>query len=79
MTIVAWAALVLSLIANVILFVNSFNKEADEEHINNIVQGVCNMYHDTMSMVRIMTNYMETLEQRIKKLEEEVKKGENNG
>ena len=26
-----------------------------------------------------ITNYMETLEQRIKKLEEEVKKGENNG
>ena len=79
MTIVAWTALVLSLIANVILFVNSFNKEADEEHINNIVKGAYNMYHDTMSMVRIMTNYMETLEQRIKKLEEEVKKGENNG
>ena len=30
-----------------------------------------NMHH--------MTNYMETLEQRIKKLEEEVKKGENDG
>ena len=30
-----------------------------------------NMHH--------MTNYMETLEQRIKKLEEEVKKGGNNG
>ena len=79
MTIVAWAALVLSLIANVILLVNSFNKEADEEHINNTIEGVCNMCHDTMSMIRIMTNYMETLEQRIKKLEEEVKKGENNG
>ena len=26
-----------------------------------------------------ITNYMETLEQRIKKLEEEVKKGENDG
>lgn len=26
-----------------------------------------------------MTNYIETLEQRIKKLEEEVKKGENDG
>ena len=51
MTIVAWAALVLSLIANVILLVNSFNKEADEEHINNIVEGVHNMYHDMMSMV----------------------------
>ena len=51
MTIVAWAALVLSLIANVILLVNSFNKEADEEHINNIVEGVYNMYHDMMSMV----------------------------
>ena len=51
MTIVAWAALVLSLVANVILFVNSFNKEADEEHINNIVKGVYNMYHDMMSMV----------------------------
>ena len=51
MTIVAWAALVLSLIANVILLVNSFNNEADEEHINNIVEGVHNMYHDMMSMV----------------------------
>ena len=56
MTIVAWAALVLSLIANVILLVNSFNKEADEEHINNIVEGAHNMYHDTMSMVRIMSS-----------------------
>ena len=30
-------------------------------------------------IMRHMTNYMETLEQRIKKLEEEVKKGENDG
>lgn len=56
MTIVTWAALVLSLIANVILLVNSFNKEADEEHINNIVEGVHNMYHDMMSMVRTMSS-----------------------
>ena len=56
MTIVTWAALVLSLVANIILFVNSFNKEADEEHINNIAEGVHNMYHDTMSMVRIMSS-----------------------
>lgn len=30
-------------------------------------------------IMRHMTNCMEALEQRIKKLEEEVKKGENNG
>lgn len=30
-------------------------------------------------IMRHMTNYIETLEQRIKKLEEEAKKGENNG
>ena len=30
-------------------------------------------------IMRHMTNYMETLEQRIKILEQEVKKGENNG
>ena len=30
-------------------------------------------------IMRHMTNYTETLEQRIKKLEEEVKKGENDG
>ena len=30
-------------------------------------------------IMRHMTNYMETLEQRIKKLEEEVKKRESNG
>ena len=39
MTIVAWTALVLSLVANIILFVNSFNKEADEEHIVDSVVG----------------------------------------
>ena len=68
MTIVAWAALVLSLIANVILFVNSFNKDADEEHINNIVEGVHNMYHDTMSMVRIMSSENARLSQEIEEL-----------
>lgn len=68
MTIVAWAALVLSLIANVILLVNSFNKEADEEHINNIVEGVHNMYHDIMSMVRIMSSENVRLSKEIEEL-----------
>lgn len=68
MTIVAWAALVLSLIANVILLVNSFNKEADEEHINNIVEGVHNMYHDMMSMVRIMSSENVRLSKEIEEL-----------
>lgn len=68
MTIVAWAALVLSLIANVILLVNSFNKEADEEHINNIVEGVHNMYHDMMSMVRIMSSENARLSKEIEEL-----------
>lgn len=68
MTIVAWAALVLSLIANVILLVNSFNKEADEEHINNIVEGVHNMYHDMMSMVRIMSSKNARLSKEIEEL-----------
>ena len=67
MTIVTWAALVLSLIANVILLVNIFNKEADEEHINNIVEGVHNMCHDMMSMVRIMSSENARL---IKEIEE---------
>ena len=68
MTIVAWAALVLSLIANVILLVNSFNKEADEEHINNIVKGAHNMYHDMMSMVRIMSSENARLSKEIEEL-----------
>lgn len=68
MTIVAWAALVLSLIANVILLVNGFNKEADEEHINNIVEGVHNMYHDMMSMVRIMSSENVRLSKEIEEL-----------
>ena len=68
MTIVAWAALVLSLIANVILLVNSFNKEADEEHINNIVEGVHNMYHDMMSMVRIISSENVRLSKEIEEL-----------
>ena len=68
MTIVAWAALVLSLIANVILLVNSFNKEADEEQINNIVKGAHNMYHDTMSMVRIMSSENARLSKEIEEL-----------
>lgn len=68
MTIVAWAALVLSLIGNVILLVNSFNKEADEEHINNIVEGVHNMYHDMMSMVRIMSSENARLSKEIEEL-----------
>ena len=37
------------------------------------------MLEQHIKIMRHMTNYMETLEQRIKKLEEEVKKGENNG
>lgn len=68
MTIVAWAAFVLSLIANVILLVNGFNKEADEEHINNIVEGVHNMYHDMMSMVRIMSSENVRLSKEIEEL-----------
>ena len=68
MTIVAWAAFVLSLIANVILLVNSFNKEADEEHINNIVEGVHNMYHDMMNMVRIMSSENARLSKEIEEL-----------
>ena len=68
MTIVAWAALVLSLIANVILLMNSFNKEADEEHINNIVEGVHNMYHDMMNMVRIMSSENARLSKEIEEL-----------
>ena len=69
MTIVAWGALVLSLIANVILLVNSFNKEADEEHIINIVKGVHNnMYHDMMNMVRIMSSENARLSKEIEEL-----------
>ena len=68
MTIVAWAALVLSLVANVILFVNSFNKEANEELINNTIEGVCNMCHDTMSMIRIMSSENARLSKEIEEL-----------
>ena len=77
MTIVAWAALVLSLIANVILLVNSFNKEADEEHINNIVEGVHNMYHDMMSMVRIMSSENARLSKEIEELKIRKSRGDN--
>ena len=68
MTIVAWAALVLSLVANIILLVNSFNKDADEEHINNTIEGICNMCHDTMSMVRIMSSENARLSKEIEEL-----------
>ena len=68
MTIVAWAALVSSLVANIILLVNSFNKDADEEHINNTIEGICNMCHDTMSMVRIMSSENARLSKEIEEL-----------
>ena len=68
MAIITWIALVLSLVANVILFVNSFNKEADEEHINNTIEGVCNMCHDTMSMVRIISSENARLSKEIEEL-----------
>ena len=47
---------------------NSFNKEADEEHINNTIEGVCNMYHDMMSMVRIMSSENARLSKEIEEL-----------
>ena len=68
MIIVTWTALVLSLVANVILFVNSFNKDADEEHINNTIEGVHNMCHDIMSMVRIMSSENARLSKEIEEL-----------
>lgn len=68
MTVVAWAALILSLVANIILLVNSFNKEADEEHINNTIKGVHNMCHDMMSMVRIMSSENARLNKEIEEL-----------
>lgn len=68
MTIVTWTALVLSLIANVILLVNSFNKKADEEHINNTIKGVHNMCRDMMSMVRIMSSENARLSREIEEL-----------
>ena len=68
MAIITWTALVLSLVANVILLVNSFNKEADEEHINNTIEGVCNMCHDMMSMARIMSSENARLSKEIEKL-----------
>ena len=68
MTIVAWVAFALSLIANVILLVNSFNKEADEEHINNTIEGVHNMCRDTMSMIRIMSSENARLSKEIEEL-----------
>ena len=37
------------------------------------------MLEQHTEIMRHMTNYIGTLEQRIKKLEEEVKKGENDG
>ena len=73
MTMVTWTALVLSLVANVILFVNSFNKEADEEHINNTIEGVCNMCHDTMSMIRIMSSENARLSKEIEELKIRIK------
>ena len=42
-------------------------------------EATSHMLEQHTEIVHHMTNYMETLEQRIKKLEEEVKKGENDG
>ena len=73
MAIITWTALVLSLVANIILLVNSFNKDADEEHINNTIEGVCNMYHDMMSMVRIMSSENARLSKEIEELKIRIK------
>ena len=42
-------------------------------------EATSHMLEQHIKIMHHMTNYMETLEQRIKKLEEEVKKGENDG
>ena len=42
-------------------------------------EGTNYLLEQHTEIMRHMTNYIGTLEQRIKKLEEEVKKGENNG
>lgn len=68
MVIVIWTAFVLSLVANVTWLMNSFNKEADEEHINNTIKSVHNMCHDMMSMVRIMSSENARLSREIEEL-----------
>ena len=42
-------------------------------------EGTCYLIEQHTEIMRHMTNCMKTLEQRIKKLEAEVKRGENNG
>ena len=42
-------------------------------------EATCHLLEQHTEIMRHMTNCMGLLEQRIKKLEEEVKKGENNG
>lgn len=73
MTLITWAAFILSLVANVILLVNGFNKEADEEHINNTIKGVHNMCHDMMSMVRTMCSENARLNEEIEELKIKIK------
>ena len=42
-------------------------------------EATCHLLEQHTEIMHHMTNYIGTLEQRIKKLEEEVKKGENDG
>lgn len=42
-------------------------------------EATSHLLEQHIEIMHHMTNYIGTLEQRIKKLEEEVKKGENNG
>ena len=63
---------ILSIGTLVLCFYTDLSREKEERAMLKLIRQHTEIMHH-------ITNYMETLEQRIKKLEEEVEKGENDG
>ena len=72
MTALSMLAIILSYGAVAFCVYTNYLHEKDDEATHNSMQQLTEIMDH-------MIDYMETLKQRIKKLEEEVKKGENNG
>lgn len=72
MTILSILAIALSVGAIALCAYIDFLHMKEDETTSHLLEQHTEIMHH-------MTNYMETLEQRIKILEQEVKKGENNG
>ena len=72
MTALTILAITLSIGAIALCFYTDFLHDKEDETTIKLIE-------QHTEIMRHMTNYMETLEQRIKILEQEVKKGENDG